>query len=302
MSEIFWTSLTSWQLERKRELDPANGSRRRRRRGARHHRVRAGRILHGIGYDLDRRQFHHHQRHRGRAVDRQSRRGLSGDLRVEFRRGRAAKRRRADGFGQFHRNVGGFLYVDTGGQGGSQFSVGGTLTNNGTFNVGYSGLPTPATIDLDDFINSATASFQAATITVSGVLTNSSTLNVGASNQSAATTVETAALDNTGTVDITGNGAIQAALGITTAAPSALTTGTLDLSDDALLEFASGGITSISNGAELSLSGAGARVADAGNTATSSALSGLSDISGGVFANAPALGLHDGAQLTISAP
>ena len=76
--------------------------------------------------------------------------------------------------------------------------------------------------------------------------------------------------------------------------------GTIDLVGDALLEYTSGGIQSIANGAELSLSGVQARVADAGVTTTSSALAGLNSISGPAFGNPTALSLQNGAALALS--
>ena len=79
------------------------------------------------------------------------------------------------------------------------------------------------------------------------------------------------------------------------AAPTTLTD-TLDVSDDALVEFKSGSVQSIASGAELILAGPQARVADAGATTTSSALTGLSSISGPAFGNPTALNLQNGAH------
>ncbi len=55
-------------------------------------------------------------------------------------------------------------------------------------------------------------------------------------------------------------------------------TGTVVLTDDALLEFKSGEITTIDG--ELELNSAKARVADAGSTSTNSALTGLTTVDG----------------------
>ena len=68
--------------------------------------------------------------------------------------------------------------------------------------------------------------------------------------------------------------------------------GTANLTGDALLEFASGGIGSIGSGAQINFSGAQARVADSGTPDTSSALTGLSNVVG-------ELGLASGASLAL---
>jgi hypothetical protein len=83
-------------------------------------------------------------------------------------------------------------------------------------------------------------------------------------------------------IDIEGNTTTQATLNVANAAAGFGTagteTGTVFLQNDALLEFKSGQITTI-NGT-LWLDGASARVADAGKTASNSALTGLTNISG----------------------
>ena len=60
-----------------------------------------------------------------------------------------------------------------------------------------------------------------------------------------------AGLANTGTINLTG-GTAAATLDITTAAPATLT-GNFNLAGDALLEFASGGITALGTGTDLTL-------------------------------------------------
>ena len=57
-------------------------------------------------------------------------------------------------------------------------------------------------------------------------------------------------------------------------------TGQVNLSGNALLEFDSGQIASVASGAELSLYGSSAFVADAGSAASNSALTGLTSNAG----------------------
>ena len=76
-------------------------------------------------------------------------------------------------------------------------------------------------------------------------------------------------------------------------------TGFNNLSGDALLEYASGEITGIGAGAELTLNGPDARGADASDTATSSALTGLTSIGAAAF-NAQSLVLINGAVVGVS--
>ena len=94
-----------------------------------------------------------------------------------------------------------------------------------------------------------------------------------------------AGLSNTGTIELTGGAATMATLDITAAAPATLG-GTFDLSGDALLEFASGGITAIGAGC-IFLNGAKSLVALSTALTTDSALTGLASNSGTVFSTAP---------------
>jgi autotransporter passenger strand-loop-strand repeat protein len=135
------------------------------------------------------------------------------------------------------------------------------------------------------------------TVTIDGTLTNSTTVNIGNGQLSATTTVSVGAFDNTQTFNLTGNSNTAAILDVTGAAPSTLT-GFNYLSGDALWEYGSGSIQSIAAGALLELSG-DARIADAGNTTTSSALSGLTSIGAEPFNN-PSLQLTNGADLSLS--
>ena len=137
----------------------------------------------------------------------------------------------------------------------------GDFTNSGTFDV--------------DTNNGGGGS----DLTIGGILTNSGTVNIGTSNLSAATTVVAGGLSNTGALNLTGSASKEAILDITTAAP-ATWTGTANLFGNALLEFASGGITSIASGGKLVVGAADAYVADAGTTGSDSALTGLDSVAG----------------------
>ena len=143
-----------------------------------------------------------------------------------------------------------FLALDFfGSQGGSNLTVGGTLTNtsSGTVQVGTSG----------------------------GSLSATSTLSA-------------AALSNSGTIDLFGNTTPgttnQATMLIAGAAPASLT-GTYNLSGDALLQFGSGAITGIASGAAITETGAQSRVAIAGTPASNSALTTLSSNAGQLMLN-----------------
>src|SRR5580704_661363 len=122
------------------------------------------------------------------------------------------------------------------------------------------------------------------TVTVGGTLTNSGTTSIGNGNGglSASTTVTAAGLHNTGSLILQGNATSgttdQATLDITAAAPTT-TTGSIRVSGDAMLEFASGGIKAIGTGASLELDGSQARVS-IGSGTTSTALSGLASNAG----------------------
>ncbi len=113
------------------------------------------------------------------------------------------------------------------------------------------------------------------TMTVGKALTNSDSLDIGNSAISSPTTVTaTTGLTNTGTIDLTGGTAL-ATLDVKTAAPATLRGGIYDLTGDALLEFAGGGITTIGGGTTLSLDGASSRVALSTAPGSNSALTAL---------------------------
>ena len=110
-----------------------------------------------------------------------------------------------------------------------------------------------------------------------------------------------AALVNTGAIQIAGNGAIQSTLDITTGSAGfgtlGVVTGSVGLTDDALLEFASGQIGTIEGG--IGLSGVNARIADAGTLATNSALVGLNTVDGSLVLSAGA-SVTTGGDLAIT--
>ena len=136
-----------------------------------------------------------------------------------------------------------------GGAGGSSMTIGGTLSNSSTNGNGVS-IGTPGITSAD-------------TLTVNG----------------------TGGLSNTGTINIEGSATVQATLNVANAAAgfgtAGVETGTVFLENDALLEFKSGQITTISG--ELYLDGANSRVADAGTLGSNSALTGLASVSGDFF-------------------
>ncbi|MBV9860284.1 MAG: hypothetical protein JO038_09310, partial [Alphaproteobacteria bacterium] len=145
------------------------------------------------------------------------------------------------------------------------------------------------------------------TLTIGGTLTNSSYVFIGNTGLSADTTVSAAALDDSSGIyiEVTGNTNAgttnQASLEIAGAAPVTLTRN-LILQGDALVDFGSGGIATIASGAELELQGSEARVSSGTtptDTATSTALTGLTDIVGelDLRGNAPAAG---GATVTTT--
>jgi hypothetical protein len=119
-------------------------------------------------------------------------------------------------------------------------------------------------------------------VKIGGTLTNTGAITIGNSSLSASTTVKASGLVNSGSITVQGNAALgatqQATLYVTGAAPSTLT-GSVSLYGDSLLEFGSGGITTIGTGASLALYGAQARVS-IGTGATNSALSGLQSNAG----------------------
>jgi hypothetical protein len=96
-------------------------------------------------------------------------------------------------------------------------------------------------------------------------------------------------LNEQGTLALTGSANARATLNVTGAPQSTLTT-SITLRRNALLEFGSGSFTTIAKGAALTLDGGAALVADSTDPNESSALFGLSSVSG-------TLSLLDGAAV-----
>jgi hypothetical protein len=140
------------------------------------------------------------------------------------------------------------------------------LNNTGTFEVDYSYYGTAG---------------GGSAVAIGGTLTNSGFVEIGNTGITKATTVTAKGLANTGTIDLTGGAAIRATLDSTAAAP-ATWIGSAFLSGDAVLEFASGGITAIGGGADLSLNGALSWVALSTAVTGNSALTKLAS-NGGTF-------------------
>jgi hypothetical protein len=138
------------------------------------------------------------------------------------------------------------------------------------------------------FLNTGTLNVDASggggsTLTVNGTLSNSGTVNIGNYLITQATAVMATGLVTDGTINLygsyTGNyvpGTTQATLDITAGAAPTTLLGTVNIDGDALLEFESGGIATIASGAQLSLNGSEAFLADVGQTGSNSALTGLS--------------------------
>lgn len=164
------------------------------------------------------------------------------------------------------------------------------FNNSGTY-LAFNGVASGTDAGIN-FTNSGTIDIDSgssqggSTLNVGGTLTNSGTLQVGNSDDSLSSnsTVTVAHLANTGTIDLYGqNGPNFQATLIDTgdAAPGQLASGVfVNLSGDALLQYASGSITSIASGSGLSLDGANARVADHGKIGKNSALVGLDNNAG----------------------
>ena len=137
------------------------------------------------------------------------------------------------------------------------------------------------------------------------MLKNDGIIQIGPSDRtlSAASTVEAASVANIvgtayGTIDLYGSSTAQATLDVASPAgfgAAGTLYGTIVLSRHALIEFASGQITTIAANSSLSLIGPSARVADASKPGSNSALTGLDTVKGG-------LALENGATVTTSGP
>ena len=147
--------------------------------------------------------------------------------------------------------------------GGSRLAIGGALTNSGVISIGSAGLVMPSW-----------EPGPAAAIVAAASLTN----RIGS---------------RYGTLDLVGDSNGAAGLEISGAAgfgAAGTLFGSVNLSDDALIEFASGEINAIAIRSELTLVGAHALVADDDNLTASSALFALASIAG-------TLNLEDGASV-----
>ena len=136
------------------------------------------------------------------------------------------------------------------------------------------------------------------TLAIDGMLTNNGGINIGPADNSlsAASTVEAAGLANAGTIRLYGSSTAEATLDVASAAGTGAAgtlDGEIDLYGDALVEFASGEISTIQPGSLLYLWGPDAFVADASATSSNSALAGLTT-------NKGLLDLQDGASVTTS--
>ena len=123
-------------------------------------------------------------------------------------------------------------------------SAAATLTGN---------LANSGNVDLDIFGGDGGAS-----LGVGGTLTNSGNVQIGSSNDSlsANTTVTANAVNNTGTINLYGNGTNHAALKVSGAAgfgTAGVISGQVNLQDNSLVQFGSGGLSSIASGGQLSL-------------------------------------------------
>jgi hypothetical protein len=138
------------------------------------------------------------------------------------------------------------------------------------------------------------------TLTIGGKLNNyNGLLQIGGVDNtlSAPSTIEAGKLANGGSfIDLFGSSTAQATLDVGSAAgfgTARALTGGVDLSGDAVIEFASGQITTIAANGELFLVGPRAFVADASDTSSNSALEGLRTVTG-------YLELGNGATVTTS--
>ena len=184
-----------------------------------------------------------------------------------------------------------------------QGALAGLIRNGGTLSLlsGVSfgitgGLANAGTIQVD----APFAGGGGTTLAIGGVLSNTGSVTIGTSNTlSAPDSLSAGGFTGTGTVTLFGGfqggvplaSTIGATLDILSAAPSVLS-GSLNLIGSAVVEFASGSISSIARTGAIVLDGPAAFVADAGAPAQNGALAALSG-------NAGTIDLRDGASLAI---
>ncbi len=178
---------------------------------------------------------------------------------------------------------------------GASVSTTGALTNSGSigldYNTSYGGVPL----------------IGGSSLKIGGVLTNSASssysgnvgIGIGNSSMTGSDTVTATGIANSGGLDLTGgaSSAAEALLKLSGAAgfgTAGQLSGTVSLSGNSMIEFASGQITSIASGASLTLNGPNALIADAGSLTSNSALKGLASNSG-------SLELDNGATITTTA-
>jgi|GEM_PF-4554476 len=142
------------------------------------------------------------------------------------------------------------------------------------------------------------ASAPGGTLSVAAALINSGMLSIGADTSLAGpTTVQAASVANTGTIKMgkADGGAGQATLSIAAAAPATLT-GTYNLLQNALLQFASGGIAAIANGASLTIAAQSA--VGISGSGGNSALTGLTSNAGTLSLSVQTLNTNSGVDFT----
>ncbi len=164
-------------------------------------------------------------------------------------------------------------------------SVTGAVTNSGTLSLdpAYAG---------------------GSSLAIGGMLTNDGTIRMGSTLYPPGSTIEAAGLTNfigatLGTIDLSGgsDNSAAATLDVGSAAgfgAAGVLYGNVNVFGDALIEFASGQITTIAAGSILYLNGSQAFVADASDASSNSALRGLDTVAGSLL-------LADGATVPTSA-
>jgi hypothetical protein len=133
-------------------------------------------------------------------------------------------------------------------------------------------------------------------LTLAGALTNSGSLTIGNATLFGSDKVTATALHNTGSINLTGFRANQALLDVSGSAgfgTAEVLSGNVALTGDSAIEFTGGQIATIATGSGLTLSGKGAVIEDSTALGSSSALTGLSDVSG-------ALNIGGGASMSVT--
>jgi hypothetical protein len=154
----------------------------------------------------------------------------------------------------------------------------GSLVLEGNDSYGAGGTSLTTTPSFTNYHSVNIDTYQSAggsAVTFGGTLTNDRTLSIGNTYLSAPTTVRATALANNGQLGIEGNtasGTLNKASLIIAGTAASIVTGDLGVGGDAVLEFGSGGITTVASGGSLELDGEAQILTDGG---ASSALSGL---------------------------